>query len=90
MTFLARRSIPIRCANRVSVEHSRAWRSTLINRQRKFLPLKLYVGLGVFVVVVLGAFALGAPIGYWYMLSALLITVVVSWVAPWIESRTGK
>jgi len=66
------------------------WRSMLINRQRKFLPLKLYVGLGVFVVVVLGAFALGAPIGYWYMLSALLITVVVSWVAPWIESRTGK
>ena len=56
----------------------------------EFLPLKLYVGLGVFVVVVLGAFALGAPIGYWYMLSALLITVVVSWVAPWIESRTGK
>ena len=47
------------------------WRSLLINRQRKFLALKLYIGLSVFVLAVLGAFALGAPIGYWYMLGAL-------------------
>jgi tetratricopeptide (TPR) repeat protein len=66
------------------------WRSLLVNRDRKFLALKLYIGLSVFVVAVLGAFALGAPIGFWYMLGALAITVVVSWVAPWIESRTGK
>ena len=66
------------------------WRSLLYSRDQKFLALKIYIGLSVFVVVVMGAFGLGAPISEGFLLATLLITVVVSWVAPWIESRTGK
>jgi tetratricopeptide (TPR) repeat protein len=53
-----------------------------ILRQREFRSLKIYLGVGVLVLVVMGAYALGAPISYWGLLAALLITVVVSWVAP--------
>ena len=53
-----------------------------ILRQREFRSLKIYLGLGVVVLGVLGPFALGAPVNFWVLLGALLITVVVSWVAP--------
>ena len=53
-----------------------------ILRQREFRSLKIYLGLGVVVLGVLGAFALGAPVSFWVLLGTLLITVVVSWVAP--------
>jgi Flp pilus assembly protein TadD len=51
-------------------------------RQREFRSLKIYLGLGVVVLGVLGVFALGVPVSYWVQLGALLLTVVVSWVAP--------
>jgi tetratricopeptide (TPR) repeat protein len=53
-----------------------------ILRQREFRSLKIYLGLGVVVLGVLGAFALGAPVNFWVLQGAVLITVVVSWVAP--------
>jgi tetratricopeptide (TPR) repeat protein len=56
------------------------WPSIL--RQREFRSLKIYLGVGVLVLVVLGAYALGAPISYWGLLATLVVTVVVSWVAP--------
>jgi len=56
------------------------WASVL--RQREFRSLKLYLGTAVLVIVVLGACALGAPINYWVLTGAVLITVVVSWIAP--------
>lgn len=56
------------------------WPSIL--RQREFRSLKIYLGLGVLVIAVLGAYALGAPISFWALFATLLITVVVSWVAP--------
>ena len=63
-----------------------SWRSMLLGRQREFLPLKIYIVLCVCVIGVLGAFALGAPIGDGVLLAVLVITVIVSWVAP----RFGK
>jgi hypothetical protein len=42
----------------------------------------IYLGLGVVVLGVLGVFALGVPVSYWVQLGVLLLTVVVSWVAP--------
>jgi tetratricopeptide (TPR) repeat protein len=53
-----------------------------ILRQRECRSLQIYLGVGVLVLVVLGAFALGAPIGIWTLLGTLMITVAVSWVAP--------
>jgi tetratricopeptide (TPR) repeat protein len=53
-----------------------------ILRQREFRSLKIYLGLGVLVLAVLGALAVGAPVNLWVLAGALLITVVVSWVAP--------
>jgi tetratricopeptide (TPR) repeat protein len=50
--------------------------------QREFRSLKIYLGLGVLVLGVLGALAVGAPVNFWVLAGALLITVVVSWVAP--------
>jgi hypothetical protein len=51
-------------------------------RQREFRSLKIYLGLGVVVLGVLGAFAAGALVNFWVLAGALLVTVVVSWVAP--------
>lgn len=51
-------------------------------RQREFRSLKIYLGLGVVVVGVLGAFTAGVPVNLWVLVGTLLITVVVSWVAP--------
>jgi Flp pilus assembly protein TadD len=51
-------------------------------RQREFRSLQIYLGVGVLVVVVLGAVALGVPIGIWTLLGTLMITVAVSWLAP--------
>jgi tetratricopeptide (TPR) repeat protein len=51
-------------------------------RQRESRWLKIELGLGVLVMVVMGATALGAPISFWVLLGALGVTVVVSWVAP--------
>lgn len=51
-------------------------------RQREFRSLQIYLGLGVLVLGVLGAFTLGAPVSYYVLLGTLLVTVVVSWVAP--------
>jgi hypothetical protein len=51
-------------------------------RQREFRSLKIYLGLGVVVLGVLGAFALGAPVNFWVPLGTLLTTLVVYWVAP--------
>ena len=56
------------------------WASIL--RQREFRSLKIYLGLGVLVLSVLGALAFGAPVNFWVLAGALLTTVVVSWVAP--------
>jgi tetratricopeptide (TPR) repeat protein len=56
------------------------WASVL--RQREFRSLQIYVGLGVVVICVLGAFALGAPVSIWVLLATLLLTVAVSWLAP--------
>jgi tetratricopeptide (TPR) repeat protein len=53
-----------------------------ILRQREFRSLKIYLGLGVLVLAVLGALAVGAPVNVWVLAGALLVTVVVSWVAP--------
>jgi len=53
-----------------------------IVRQREFRSLKIYLGLGVLVLAVLGALAFGAPVNLWVLAGALLVTVVVSWVAP--------
>ena len=50
-------------------------------RQREFRSLKIYLALGVVVLGVLGVFTLGVPVNYWVQLGALLITVVVSWIA---------
>jgi hypothetical protein len=51
-------------------------------RQREFRSLQIYLGLGALVLAVLGAFALGAPIGLWPLLATLLLTVAVSWLGP--------
>jgi tetratricopeptide (TPR) repeat protein len=51
-------------------------------RQREFRSLQIYLGVGILVVVVLGAVALGVPIGIWTLLGTLMITVAVSWLAP--------
>lgn len=51
-------------------------------RQRGFRSLKIYLGLGVVVLGVLGAFTLGAPVNFWVLVGTLLITFVVYWVAP--------
>jgi hypothetical protein len=51
-------------------------------RQREFRSLKIYLGLGVVVLGVLGAFAVGALVNFWVLAGALLVTVVVSWIAP--------
>jgi len=51
-------------------------------RQREFRSLKIYLGVGVVVLGVLGAFTLGVPVNFWILAGTLLITVVVSWVAP--------
>jgi tetratricopeptide (TPR) repeat protein len=56
------------------------WASVL--RQREYRSLQIYLGLGVVVMCVMGAFAVGAPVNIWILGGALLITVVVSWVAP--------
>ena len=53
-----------------------------IVRQREFRSLKIYLGLGVVVLGVLGAFAVGALANFWVLAGALLVTVIVSWVAP--------
>ena len=50
-------------------------------RQREFRSLKIYLALGVVVLVVLGLFTLGVPVNFWVLLGTLLITVVVSWTA---------
>jgi tetratricopeptide (TPR) repeat protein len=51
-------------------------------RQREFRSLKIYLGLGLLVLAVLGALAFGAPVNLWVLAGALLVTVIVSWVAP--------
>lgn len=53
-----------------------------IVRQREFRSLQIYLGLGLVVMGVMGAFALGAPINIWILGGALLATVAVSWIAP--------
>jgi Flp pilus assembly protein TadD len=53
-----------------------------IVRQREFRSLKIYLGLGVVVLGVLGAFTVGALKNFWVLAGALLATVIVSWVAP--------
>jgi hypothetical protein len=53
----------------------------LLLRQREFRSLKIYLALGVVVLVVLGLFTLGVPVNFWVLLGTLLITVVVSWTA---------
>ena len=50
-------------------------------RQREFRSLKIYLALGVVVLVVLGLFTMGVPVNFWVLLGTLLITVVVSWTA---------
>src|SRR4051812_42876765 len=50
------------------------WASVL--RQREVRSPKIYLGAAVLVIVVLGACALGAPINYWVLTGAILITVV--------------
>lgn len=64
-------------------------------RQREFRSLQIYLGVGVLVLVVLGAFTLGVPIGYLTLLGTLMITIAVSWLAPrfdddWWQSRGFK
>lgn len=54
------------------------WESIL--RDYEFWPLKVDLALGVLVLVVFGALALGAPISSWVLLSVLLITFVVTWI----------
>ncbi len=49
-------------------------------------PLKIYVALCVYVILVLGSFALGTPVSEDSLLVVLLVTVVISWMAP----RFGK
>lgn len=56
-----------------------------IVRQREFRSLKIYLGLGVVVLGVLGTLAFGVPVNLWVLAGALLITVVVSWVAPRLD-----
>jgi hypothetical protein len=60
------------------------WRPIL--RERDFRSLKIYFGLGVLVLAVLGTLAFGAPVNFWVLAGALLITVVVSWVAPRLDT----
>ena len=51
-------------------------------RHREFRSVKVYLGVGVVVLGVLSAFALGAPLNIWVLVGTLLTTVVASWVAP--------
>jgi Flp pilus assembly protein TadD len=53
-----------------------------ILRQREFRSLKIYLGLGIVVLGVLGVVAVGAPVNIWVLLGTLLATVAVSWIAP--------
>jgi tetratricopeptide (TPR) repeat protein len=53
-----------------------------IVRQRKFRSLKIYLALGVVVLSVMGAFTVGLLPNFWILAGALLVTVIVSWVAP--------
>jgi tetratricopeptide (TPR) repeat protein len=59
------------------------WRPVL--RQREFRSLKIYLGLGVVVLGVLGAFTVGVLTNFWVLAGALLVTVIVSWVAPRVD-----
>ena len=58
------------------------WRS-VFRRQDGFLALRIYIVLCAFVIGVLGAFGLGAPVSDGLLVVALLMTVVASWVASW-------
>lgn len=51
-------------------------------RQPEFRSLKIYLGVSILVLGVLGAFALGAPLNIWVLVATLLTTVIASWVAP--------
>jgi len=65
------------------------WRSVL-RRQQKSIILALYFGWCAVVTGVLGAMAVGVPIGSGGLLIVLLITVVLTWVGTWIASRDDK
>jgi len=54
-------------------------------RQREFRSLKIYLGLAVVVLCVLGAFTVGVLTNFWVLAGALLVTVIVSWVAPRVD-----
>jgi tetratricopeptide (TPR) repeat protein len=54
-------------------------------RQSEFRSLKIYLGLGVVVLGVLGAFTVGVLTNFWVLAGALLVTVIVSWVAPRVD-----
>jgi tetratricopeptide (TPR) repeat protein len=58
----------------------RHWSSVL--RHPEYRSLQIYLGLGVVVMCVMGAFALGGPVNIWVLGGALLLTIIVSWVAP--------
>ena len=62
------------------------WRS-VFRRQEQFLALRIYIVLCAFVIGVLGAFGLGVPISNGLLMAALVITVVASWVASWLDRR---
>ena len=51
-------------------------------RQRDYRSLKIYLALGILVLVVMGVYALGVPLNHMVLAGTLLLTVVVSWLAP--------
>ena len=61
------------------------WRPVV--SQREFRSLQIYLTLGALVFVVLGAFALGAPLNFWILAGTFWLTVIVSWVAPRFDKK---
>lgn len=59
----------------------------VVLRQPGYRSPRIYLGLCVLVVAVLGAFALGAPVHQLILAGTLLLAVVVSWVAPRLDKE---
>lgn len=59
----------------------------VVLRQPGYRSPRIYLGLCVSVVGVLGAFALGAPVNQLVLAVTLLLAVVVSWVAPRLDKE---
>jgi Flp pilus assembly protein TadD len=55
---------------------------TPVLRHRDYRSLKIYLGLGLLVLVVMGAYAVGVPLNHTVLVGTLLATVAVSWLAP--------